>query len=875
MTLTTFEPGSDGRVVSIKVNCFAITKLPTKQFYQYHFEIIPDTSDRAERRLEIFMALQEQHALKFMPRAVFDGKFNVYSSLKDLEGQYSVQMGRANPQNPNARPPTLYVITLKTAKMINPLRLNESFKNKQEQVSDVLAMLQIFIRQAVATRFFYPPKSKTVYTTKAPESIGFGLELWNGIFQSVRPGMDRLFINVDSSFGIMYASGSLVNNVMEMLRLRDRRDLARLDVGHPQWNQLKAFLKKVKVSVSMFPKKKPRPIFDIVPRGGSHTFMWNDRETTVAEYFRRTHSETVADPAIFGVVLSSTRRDVVPAQFCSVVEGQLYKKRVSPEVTASVVRASDKPPKERLRLIAAAVSGQNTILDYANSDFMNRAGLSVDANPIGIQGRYLEPPRIKFHDQTIGPNNGSWNVVNHKLFKPGYILCWSVVNFERNLERDPQRLQNFITILVQCLTSLGIQQLNGKMVGPPRWPTLHKALGQNPIPGLQAALDGMEVEKTWKLYEEAAAERNQFLSLPPSPLIIVILPLSAADIRKDVKQWSDVTTGVPTQCVRENKLRNVNNQYCNNLALKINARIEGTNSAASNIWMQRLSGKPTMVVAADVSHPGPGIMHRPSMTGLVASVDLEFSRYAAFSRLQNPRTEIIERLNEMFNEALVAFGSANMRKVKGGASQPIMPQRIIFYRDGVSEGEYQKVVDHEVPQIKAAIAAIWARCPTPPPQPTLTVIVVGKRHHVRFFPANDQESDQRSGNCRGGLVVDQHVNNAHGAFFDFYLQSQGGLKGTSKPSHYVVVYNDDNTMNADVLQGISYALCHVHARATRSIGIPAPVYYADLVCSRVDYHLKGANYDNESIHSGGSEFDLQSWVDKFRAPKYFGKMYFI
>jgi eukaryotic translation initiation factor 2C len=193
----------------------------------------------------------------------------------------------------------------------------------------------------------------------------------------------------------------------------------------------------------------------------------------------------------------------------------------------------------------------------------------------------------------------------------------------------------------------------------------------------------MEVEKTWKLYEEAAAERNQFLSLPPSPLIIVILPLSAADIRKDVKQWSDVTTGVPTQCVRENKLRNVNNQYCNNLALKsvtrphsfqilelicnrINARIEGTNSAASNIWMQRLSGKPTMVVgmwklefctilsnyffpAADVSHPGPGIMHRPSMTGLVASVDLEFSRYAAFSRLQNPRTEIIERLNEMFN----------------------------------------------------------------------------------------------------------------------------------------------------------------------------------------------------------------------------------
>lgn len=35
------------------------------------------------------------------------------------------------------------------------------------------------------------------------------------------------------------------------------------------------------------------------------------------------------------------------------------------------------------------------------------------------------------------------------------------------------------------------------------------------------------------------------------------------------------------------------------------------------------------------------------MTGLVGSFDRMLSRYAAFSRIQNPRTEIIEHLQSM------------------------------------------------------------------------------------------------------------------------------------------------------------------------------------------------------------------------------------
>ena len=82
------------------------------------------------------------------------------------------------------------------------------------------------------------------------------------------------------------------------------------------------------------------------------------------------------------------------------------------------------------------------------------------------------------------------------------------------------------------------------------------------------------------------------------------------------------------------------------------------------------------------------------------------------------------------------------------------------------------------------------------PAPKITILVVGKRHHVRFFPMNQNEAD-KSGNCPAGTVVDTDVTNP--AEFDFYLQSHGGLLGTSRPSHYNVLL-DENVVVIQVLE---------------------------------------------------------------------------
>ena len=52
-----------------------------------------------------------------------------------------------------------------------------------------------------------------------------------------------------------------------------------------------------------------------------------------------------------------------------------------------------------------------------------------------------------------------------------------------------------------------------------------------------------------------------------------------------------------------------------------------------------------------------------------------------------------------------------------------------------------------------------------------------------------QQEGDKSGNCPAGTVVDCDVTNP--AEFDFYLQSHGGLLGTSRPSHYNVLLDEN------------------------------------------------------------------------------------
>ncbi|KAI0037953.1 hypothetical protein FA95DRAFT_1567973, partial [Auriscalpium vulgare] len=166
-------------------------------------------------------------------------------------------------------------------------------------------------------------------------------------------------------------------------------------------------------------------------------------------------------------------------------------------------------------------------------------------------------------------------------------------------------------------------------------------------------------------------------------------------------------------------------------------------------------------------HPGPGIKDRPSVRSLVASYDNSLPRYAAFARVQQPRAEIILDLKEMMEAALDNFYRKNNN---------VPSKRLVFFRDGISEGEFETVARQKIIALRQAWDDFCRKHGAPWPVPfILTYVVVGKRHHIRFFTDEPGSRDNKSGDVKASLEVDTEV--VSPSSWDFYLQVHSALKG--------------------------------------------------------------------------------------------------
>uniref|UniRef100_A0A1B6F0Y5 Piwi domain-containing protein n=1 Tax=Cuerna arida TaxID=1464854 RepID=A0A1B6F0Y5_9HEMI len=186
-------------------------------------------------------------------------------------------------------------------------------------------------------------------------------------------------------------------------------------------------------------------------------------------------------------------------------------------------------------------------------------------------------------------------------------------------------------------------------------------------------------------------------------------------------------------------------------------------------------------------------------------------------RLQPPNQEVILDLRAIVRKQLQFY------KKKNG--EP--PTKLILYRDGVSEGFFDKILKEELPAIK------WACLNELKKELPLTFLVVQKRHHTRFFPTRKEDMD-RKGNVPPGTVVDTDI--THPRETNFYMVSHASLQGTSRPTKYHKLW-DDNDLSDDDLEELTYYLCHLFSRCTRSVSYPAPTYYAHLAAARGRVYL--------------------------------------
>lgn len=166
-----------------------------------------------------------------------------------------------------------------------------------------------------------------------------------------------------------------------------------------------------------------------------------------------------------------------------------------------------------------------------------------------------------------------------------------------------------------------------------------------------------------------------------------------------------------------------------------------------------------MYVGADLSHPAPSARNQPSIVAVVASADDIPNRYFKEVYLQyRPPTAKGESRESIVSMKDIMKSLITQYKQHRG----FPPSAIIMYRDGISEGEFNSVFEHELTAIRQACVELSRVY-----RPYITYIVVNKRHHTRLFPVNSEK------NIPAGTVVDSH-DITHAATYDFYLNSHFG-----------------------------------------------------------------------------------------------------
>lgn len=214
-----------------------------------------------------------------------------------------------------------------------------------------------------------------------------------------------------------------------------------------------------------------------------------------------------------------------------------------------------------------------------------------------------------------------------------------------------------------------------------------------------------------------------------------------------------------------------------------------------------------------------------SVVGVAASHDRNAFTYNIGWRLQGPRQEIIEDFKAIIQDQLKFY------KEKNG----YLPTKLIYYRDGVSEGQFQQVMGSEK---QAMLEACRIFGEDYRKSVKLTIIVVQKRHHTRFFPGKSGigQDDRKNNNVPAGTIVDSEITQPNENYF--FLVSHQSIQGVAKPTKYCILY-DDSKFSIDDIQGFSYNLCHLFTRCNRAVSYPAPTYYAHLAAYRGRVYIEG------------------------------------
>ncbi len=340
-----------------------------------------------------------------------------------------------------------------------------------------------------------------------------------------------------------------------------------------------------------------------------------------------------------------------------------------------------------------------------------------------------------------------------------------------------------------------------------------------------------------KISADAYQETGKTCNATPQ-LVILILPTKNQLAYERIKKNMDCRFCVVSQCLQGIHVKKNQAQYCSNVAMKVNAKLGGITCkiAGPQEHVLPFFKCPTMIIGLDVTHGAPG-SSQPSMAAMTVSTDKHATRYAGSCETNGQRVELVR--NTTIHKLFPRLLSHWIGKLG------IAPKHVYYFRDGVSEGQFQDVIDQEVKELKRCFEN------QNKPVPKFTVIIATKRHHIRMFPREKAYGD-RNMNPLPGTLVERDA--THPFHWDFYLCSHVAIQGTARPVHYNIIH-DELGVDVNLLYKMIYQQCYQYCRSTTPVSLHPAVYYSHLASQRARAHEDIAASQKE-MPSGKSGFPL-------------------
>ncbi|KAK7467442.1 hypothetical protein VKT23_004496 [Stygiomarasmius scandens] len=823
--------GREGTPVSLRANFFPV-KVPKGPLYEYDVQVSPVAGTAIRRVKRRIFQLAEQTSdwtSKGLRGLVAHDHSSKLIAAKKLQQPLSIRIAYfdEDEQGPSPRSKE-YTLTFRYIQDIDTSAITQYvLGNPQYRGYDILPIISALNIILAAhpsrtasdsavmvgrNRFFFPSLDQ-------PVSLGGGLEAFRGFYSSVRPSYNQLMVNVNACTTAFYTPQNLAVALQEF---KNASFGARPNV----------FVKGVRIKTTHLGYRKTvKKLTNILPSQHEFDCAEFNARVNVETYFKRKYGITLRYPNIPLVDVGGQKANLLPPEVCDILPNQPFKGKLLDEQTAEMIKVAARPPNVNAQSIVGP--GLERLGYKSGADPLSAFGMSVGREMTVVPGRILPPPGINYSRGTPNVDDkASWNLRNVKFTRGATLSQWAVLIIQDGNNRDEfsgtddAELLSTIGGFSQMCTTSGMT-VEGRPImlavrlprKDPSDPTRSRAIG--------------EINKTIR-------------GLPRKPkFVLVVLSNGDKHVYSGLKHLCDVTLDVPTVCVHSAKIRKERGQaqYFANVALKVNMKLGGVNHTLDPQSMGWFKKEPTMLVGIDVTHPGPGsIKGTPSIAAVVASVDSSFAQFPASMELQESKKEMVTNLKNMMIDRLKLFRSRNGNQ---------LPSRVLVYRDGVSEGQFNIVVEEEMPLIKAAFKSFDT--PKAPYTPKLSIVICGKRHHTRFYPTEAGKADN-NGNPKAGTVVDRGVTAVY--HFDFFLQAHGGLQGTTKPTHYFVVH-DEIKFGADELQKLTNSVSYLFARATKAVSLASPAYYADLACERGRCYIHRLLQGGTTVNTNSTNADEQ------------------